>query len=468
MSNKELVVIGSGPGGYVAAIRAAQLGMQVCLVEKYPKLGGTCLNVGCIPSKALLDSSELYHQIKHQSTSHGIKVQDLNLDVETFFKRKEEVVTQNNKGIDFLMKKNKIEVLIGHASFVDTNTLEILSSNGERQSFSFKNAIIATGSKPNIPATFNYDKKRVISSTEALSLGEIPKSMAIIGAGVIGLELGSVFARMGTRVEVFEYMDRILPGMDLDCAKELQKSLQGLGIQFHLSKSVTKVQASKSKAEIHFTARDGQNQAVLSADYCLVSIGRKPYTEGLNLDKAGIQLDEKGRIIVDSELRTAASHIFAIGDVVQGSMLAHKAEEEGVFVAEILAGQKPNIHYHLIPGVVYTWPEVSSVGWTEEQLKEKGIPYKMGKFPFKALGRSRASMDTDGLVKVLADQNTDRILGVHIFGARAADLIMEAVALMEFGASAEDMARICHPHPTYSEALKEAALQATDQRAIHF
>ncbi|MBK9271380.1 MAG: dihydrolipoyl dehydrogenase [Saprospiraceae bacterium] len=467
MSNTELVVIGSGPGGYVAAIRAAQLGMQVCLVEKYSNLGGTCLNVGCIPSKALLDSSELYHQLKEKAGAHGIQTGQINLDALGFFKRKEEVVIQNTKGIEYLMKKNKITVLTGHASFLDQNALQIKASDGQSSVLQFKYAVIATGSKPNIPELFNYDKKRVISSTEALSLGQIPKSMAIIGAGVIGLELGSVFARLGTQVDILEYMDRILPGMDSDCAKELQKSMKGLGVNFMLSKSVVKLESTNEKVTIHYTDRDGQNPNTLIKDFCLVSIGRKPYTDGLELKNAGVRLDEKGRILVDSELRTNTAHIFAIGDVIKGAMLAHKAEEEGVFVAEILAGQKPHINYQLIPGVVYTWPEMSAVGYTEEQLKELGISYKVGKFPFKALGRSRASMDSEGLVKVLADQRTDRILGVHIVGARAADLIMEAVALMEFGASAEDMARICHPHPTYSEAMKEAALHATANRAIH-
>jgi dihydrolipoamide dehydrogenase len=467
METTDLAIIGSGPGGYVAAIRAAQLGMKVTLIEKYNTLGGTCLNVGCIPSKALLDSSELFHQATHQASAHGIQIEKPTLDVSRFFKRKEEVVQQNTKGIEYLMKKNKIRVITGMASFLDAKTLNIKTPDGKEEKLIFQNAIIATGSKPNIPASFQFDKKRVISSTEALSLGEIPKSLCIVGAGVIGLELGSVYARLGTQVDVIEYMDRILPGLDADCAQGLQKSLAGLGIRFHLSKSVHSVIPNKEHALIDYSSLDGKESHSLKADYCLVSIGRKPFTEGLKPEAAGIRLDEKGRIIVGEDLRTDASNIFAIGDVIKGVMLAHKAEEEGVYVAEVLAGHKPHIHYDLIPNVVYTWPELAAVGATEEQLKEKGIPYKVGKFPYKALGRARASMDLDGLVKVLAHEKSDRLLGVHILGARAADMIMEAVALMEFGASAEDMARICHPHPTYTEAVREAALQATANRAIH-
>ncbi|HQX43261.1 MAG: dihydrolipoyl dehydrogenase [Saprospiraceae bacterium] len=463
----DLAIIGSGPGGYVAAIRAAQLGFQVTLIEKYPTLGGTCLNVGCIPSKALLDSSELFYQAKKTFISHGIKLENLEVEVSQMFKRKEEVVSQNTKGIEFLMKKNKITVINGMASFSGPQELSIDAGNGKVEKLEFKKCIIATGSKPNIPTAFNYDKKRVISSTEALSLKEIPKSMVIIGAGVIGLELGSVYARLGTKVSILEFMDRILPGMDLDCAKELQKSLQSTGIKFHLSQSVESVQVQENKALVKYRPKSGGDVMEIEADYCLVCIGRKPYTDGLKADLAGVEIDEKGRIKVDDFLRTKNPHIYAIGDVVNGAMLAHKAEEEGVFVAEVLAGQKPHIDYNLIPGVVYTWPEMASVGKTEEQLKLDGRLYKTGKFPYKALGRARASMDLDGLVKVIADEKTDEVLGVHLVGARAADMIMEAVALMEFRGSAEDMARICHPHPTYTEALKEAALDATAKRSIH-
>lgn len=462
-----LLIIGAGPGGYVAAIRASQLGIQVCLVEKYNTLGGTCLNVGCIPSKALLDSSELYHQVLHRSISHGIQIVDPQIDIRKMFERKNDVVLQNTKGIDFLMKKHKIQVKHGIASFLDSHSVKIVNNEGRVEILTFEKAIVATGSKPHIPEQFSYDKKRIISSTEALQLNEIPEKLCIIGAGVIGLELGSVFARLGSKVEVLEYMDGILAGMELDCALELQKSLKALGIQFHFSRSVERVVNAGNQVEIFHIAKDGGEEQQITADYCLVCIGRKANTNGLNPEAAGIGLDTKGRIIVDENLQTTVKNIYAIGDVIAGPMLAHKAEEEAVFVIESLAGQKPKIHYDLIPSVVYTWPELASVGKTEAQLKSQGIAYKTGKFPFKALGRSRASMDVDGLVKVLADQKTDRILGVHILGARAADLIMEATALMEFGASAEDMARICHPHPTYSEAMKEAALQATESRAIH-
>jgi dihydrolipoamide dehydrogenase len=464
----DLAIIGSGPGGYVAAIRAAQLGFQVTLIEKYPTLGGTCLNVGCIPSKALLDSSELFYQAKKTFDTHGIKLNNLSIEASQMFKRKADVVAQNTKGIEFLMKKNKINVVRGSASFSGPNELKIEDGNGKVEKLEFKKCIVATGSKPNIPPAFNYDKKRVISSTEALSLNEIPQSMVIIGAGVIGLELGSVFARLGTQVSILEYMDGILPGMDSDCSKELQKSLQSVGIKFYLSQSVESVSVRENKTFVKYRSKSGGETTELESDYCLVCIGRRPYTENLHPELAGIELDERGRIKVNHELQSTNPNVYAIGDVVQGAMLAHKAEEEGVFVAEILAGQKPHIDYNLIPGVVYTWPEMATVGKTEDQLKSEGKMYKIGKFPYKALGRARASMDMDGMVKVIADEKTDEILGVHMVGARAADMIMEAVALMEFRASAEDMARICHPHPTYTEALKEAALDATAKRAIHF
>lgn len=464
----DLAIIGSGPGGYVAAIRAAQLGFQVTLIEKYPTLGGTCLNVGCIPSKALLDSSELFYQAKKTFDTHGIKLTNLDIEALQMFKRKADVVAQNTKGIEFLMKKNKINVVRGSASFSGPNELKIEDGNGKVEKLEFNKCIVATGSKPNIPPAFNYDKKRVISSTEALSLNEIPQSMVIIGAGVIGLELGSVFARLGTQVSILEYMDGILPGMDSDCSKELQKSLQSVGIKFYLSQSVESVSIRANKTFVKYRSKSGGETTELESDYCLVCIGRRPYTENLHPELAGIELDERGRIKVNHELQSTNPNVYAIGDVVQGAMLAHKAEEEGVFVAEILAGQKPHIDYNLIPGVVYTWPEMATVGKTEDQLKSEGKMYKIGKFPYKALGRARASMDMDGMVKVIADEKTDEILGVHMVGARAADMIMEAVALMEFRASAEDMARICHPHPTYTEALKEAALDATAKRAIHF
>lgn len=459
----DVAVIGSGPGGYVAAIRCSQLGFKTALVERYNTLGGTCLNVGCIPSKALLDSSEHFYNASHTFETHGIDLKNLKVNMPQMIKRKSEVVDQNVQGIAFLMKKNKIEVFHGHGSFKDASTLLI----DGKQELKANNFIIATGSKPITPAPFNYDKNRVITSTEALNIDKLPKKMVVIGAGVIGLELGSVFLRLGTEVEVVEYMDRVLPGMDKDCARELKKVLKKQGMKFHLSHKVTSVKGTKTKAVVEFEKVAGGDAQKIEADYCLIAIGRRAYTDNLGLENVGVQTDERGKIIVDNHLRTSAANIYAIGDVINGAMLAHKAEEEGVFVAEQLAGQIPHIDHNLIPGVVYTWPEVSAVGKTEEQLKEEGIPYKKGKFSYKALGRARASMDTDGLVKILAHEETDEVLGVHITGARAADMIMEAVALMEFRATAEDMARICHPHPTYTEAVKEAALAATDDRAIH-
>ena len=463
----DVVVIGSGPGGYVGAIRCAQLGMKTALIEKYNTLGGTCLNVGCIPSKALLDSSEHYHNAEHRFKEHGIGVGSLKVDMKQMIARKNSVVDQTCKGVEFLMKKNKIDVLHGVGSFKDAHTISIRSEDGKTKEVSTKKTIIATGSKPVTPEAFNYDKKRVITSTEALNIDKLPKKMVIIGAGVIGLELGSVFCRLGTEVEVVEFQDRILAGMDKDCSRELMRSLKKLGMKFHLKHMVTGVKTTKTTATVSIQKRDSEDSFDLKADYCLVAIGRRPYTTGLGLENVGIDLDEKGRIPVNEHLETKVPGIFAIGDVIVGDMLAHKAEEEGVYVAEWLAGQHPHIDYNLIPGVVYTWPEVAAVGKTEEQLKEAGIKYKAGKFPFKALGRARASMDTEGMVKVLADSETDELLGVHMVGPRTADVIMEAVALMEFRASAEDMARICHPHPTYTEAVKEAALAATDNRALH-
>ena len=463
----DLVIIGSGPGGYVAAIRAGQLGMKTAIIEKYNTLGGTCLNVGCIPSKALLDSSEHYHQMNHTFAEHGINVQKASLDMAQMIERKNQVVTQTCDGVKFLMKKNKVDVYYGHGSFVDATHIKVIASDQTETILEAGNIIIATGSKPVTPTSMGYDKNRVITSTEALNITTLPKHMVIIGAGVIGLEMGSVFARLGTKVEVVEYLDRILPGMDSDAAKELTRSLKKLGITFHLSHEVLSVKGSKTKAKVEMKPRAGGDPITLETDYCLMAIGRRPYTEGLGLENTGVKLDEKGKIIVGDHLRTDVPNIYAIGDVIKGAMLAHKAEEEGIYVVETIAGQKPHIDYNLIPGVVYTWPEIASVGKTEETLKAEGIEYKVGKFPMKALGRARASGDTDGFVKVIAQKDTDEILGVHMFAARAADLIMEGVALMEFRASAEDMARISHPHPTFSEAVKEAALAATENRALH-
>ena len=463
----DLVIIGSGPGGYVASIRAGQLGMKTAIIEKYNTLGGTCLNVGCIPSKALLDSSEHYHQMNHTFAEHGINVQKASLDMAQMIERKNQVVTQTCDGVKFLMKKNKVDVYYGHGSFVDATHIKVTAADKSETILEAGKVIIATGSKPVTPAAMGYDKNRVITSTEALNINTLPKHMVIIGAGVIGLEMGSVFARLGTKIEVVEYLDRILPGMDSDAAKELTRSLKKLGITFHLSHEVLSVKGSKTKAKVEMKPRAGGDPITLETDYCLIAIGRRPYTAGLGLENTGVKLDEKGKIIVGEHLQTDVPNIYAIGDVIKGAMLAHKAEEEGIYVVETIAGQKPHIDYNLIPGVVYTWPEIASVGKTEETLKAEGIEYKVGKFPMKALGRARASMDTEGFVKVIAQKDTDEILGVHMFAARAADLIMEGVALMEFRASAEDMARISHPHPTFSEAVKEAALAATENRPLH-
>ena len=462
----DVVIIGSGPGGYVGAIRGAQLGLKIAIIEKYKTLGGTCLNVGCIPSKALLDSSEHYHNATERFAEHGIETSTVKINMAQMIKRKNEVVSQTSGGVEFLMKKNKIDVYTGVASFVTKNVIAIESPEGRKEIEGAK-VIIATGSKPITPEVFNYDKNRVITSTEALNIDKVTGKMVIIGGGVIGLELGSVFARLGTSVDVVEYMDRILPTMDGDCGKELMRSLKKLGINFYLGHGVTGVKATKTSCTVTVKKKDSEESFDIKADYCLVAIGRRPYTDGLNLSAIGIQTDEKGRIIVDEHLETVVPGVFAIGDVIRGAMLAHKAEEEGILVAEYIAGGKPHIDYNLIPGVVYTWPEVAAVGKTEEELKASGIPYKTGKFPFKALGRARASMDTDGMVKVLAHNDTDEILGVHMVGPRVADVIMEAVALMEFRASAEDMSRISHPHPTYTEAVKEAALAATGNRPLH-
>ena len=458
----DVTVIGSGPGGYVAAIRCAQLGMKTAIIERYNTLGGTCLNVGCIPSKALLDSSEHYHNAEKKFTEHGIDLKDLKVNMPQMIQRKNEVIEQTVGGIDFLMKKNKIDVHTGHGSFVDKNTISIAKSDGKTEQIQTEKVIIATGSKPITPAAFNYDKNRVITSTEALNIDKVPKKMVVIGGGVIGLELGSVYARLGT-----EFTDRIIAGMDKDCSRELMRSLKKLGVKFHLKHKVNTVKGLKSKVKVEVQKRDSDTTFTLEADYCLVAIGRRPYTDNLGLENIGVELDEKGRIKVNDHLETNVPGIYAIGDVIKGAMLAHKAEEEGVFVAETMAGQKPHVDYNLIPGVVYTWPEVAGVGKTEDELKEAGIPFKSGKFPMKALGRARASTDTEGMVKVLAHKETDEILGVHMVGARAADMIAEAVVAMEFRASAEDVSRMSHAHPTFTEAIKEAALAATDNRPIH-
>jgi dihydrolipoamide dehydrogenase len=466
MSSYDVVIIGSGPGGYVSAIRCAQLGLKTAIIEKYNTLGGTCLTVGCIPSKALLDSSEHFHNATHNFSEHGIEVKELKANINQMIQRKNDVVSQTCAGVKFLMDKNKIDVHTGVGSFVDKNTVKITSSDGKESQITGKNIIIATGSKPNYFPGMEPDKKRIITSTEALNMQEIPKKMIVIGAGVIGLELGSVYGRLGTEIEVIEFAPTLLPTMDGSIGKEMMKILKKEGFKFQMEHRVQKVE-NKGKSVV-LTALNKKNEEVtFEADYCLVAVGRKAYTDGLVLENAGLSANERGQVEVNDHLQTVVSNIYAIGDVVRGAMLAHKAEEEGVYVAELIAGQKPHLNYNLIPGVVYTWPEVAAVGKTEEELKAAGIEYKVGNFPIKALGRARASMDTAGFIKILADKSTDEVLGVHMIGPRVADLIMEAVTAMEYRASAEDMARICHPHPTYSEGVKEAALAATENRALH-
>jgi dihydrolipoamide dehydrogenase len=452
----DVVVIGSGPGGYVGAIRCAQLGLKTAVIEKYKTFGGTCLNVGCIPSKALLDSSEHFHNAAHSFGTHGIDLKDLKVNMPQMIARKNDVVAQNTAGIQYLFKKNKIDAFEGVGSFTDKNTIKITKEDGKTETITAKNVIIASGSKPTALPFLPIDKKRIITSTEALNITEVPKQMIVIGGGVIGLELGSVYARLGTKVSVIEFLPSIIATMD-----------GGLGMEFFMGHKVTGASVKGKKVTV--TADNAKGEKVtFDADYCIVAVGRTAYTAGLGLENIGIKTEERGnKIPVNEHLETAVPGVYAIGDVIKGAMLAHKAEDEGVYVAERIAGQKPHINYNLIPGVVYTWPEVASVGQTEEQLKEKGVQYKSGSFPFKASGRAKASMDTDGFIKVLADAKTDEILGVHMIGPRAADMIAEAVVAMEFRASAEDIARICHAHPTYTEAFKEAAMAATDNRPIH-
>lgn len=466
MSAYDIIVIGSGPGGYVSAIRCAQLGFKTALIEKYDTLGGTCLNVGCIPSKALLDSSEHFHNAKHNFTEHGIEISGLKANLEQMIARKAEVIAQTCSGIKYLMDKNKIDVHQGVGSFLDKNSIKVTDKEGNSTQLTSKYFIIATGSKPNYFPGMEPDKKRIITSTEALKLTEIPKRLLVIGGGVIGLELGSVYARLGAEVEVIEFADSIIPTMDKALGKELTKVLKKEGFKFNMQHKVQSVENTGDKVVLKALNKKDE-EVTFEADYCLVAVGRKPFTTGLGLENVGLTVNNRGQIEVNDHLQTAVPNIYAIGDVVRGAMLAHKAEEEGVYVAELIAGQKPHINYNLIPGVVYTWPEVAAVGKTEEELTAAGIEYKAGNFPIKALGRARASMDTAGFVKILADKNTDEILGVHMIGPRAADMIMEAVTAMEYRASAEDIARICHPHPTYTEAIKEAALDATEKRALH-
>jgi len=461
-----VIVIGAGPGGYVAAIRCAQLGMKTAIIEKQ-YMGGTCLNVGCIPSKALLDSTEHVLKARKEFAEHGIQIGEVKVDFEQMVKRKREVVEQTVGGVEFLMKKNKIDVHRGLGSFQDKNTILVTKEDGVTELLTTDRVIIATGSKVGSLPFINIDGDRVISSTEALELKEIPKTMTVIGGGVIGMELGSVYARLGTEVTVIEYADSIIPTMDKDCGKELMKTMKKMGVKFHLNTGASEVTPTKNSVKVKAKNHKKDTEIEVETDYCLVSVGRIPNTDGLGLENIGLAADERGRIPVDGHLQTSVEGVYAIGDVIKGAMLAHKAEEEGMFVAEVMNGEKPHINYKLIPGVVYTWPEVAGVGYTEQELKAEGKAYKTGKFPFRASGRARASMDLDGFVKVLADKETDEILGMHMVGPRIADLIIEGVVAMEYRASAEDIARMSHPHPTYTEAVKEACLAATEDRALH-
>ena len=467
MESFDVLVIGSGPGGYVAAIRSSQLGMKTAIIEKYSTMGGTCLNVGCIPSKALLDSSHHYEDAIKKLPEHGINIKgEINFDLSKMIARKQAVVDQTTKGIDFLMKKNDIKVFNGIGSFKDNNNVDLIVNGKVVETINSKNIIIATGSKPSKLPFADIDKERIITSTEALSLKEVPKHLIVVGGGIIGLELGQVYSRLGAKVSIIEYQDRIIPSMDSSLSKELAKVLKKQKIELLLSHKVSSI--SRNENLVNVLAYDKNEKEVrLEGDYCLISIGRRPYTEGLNLKAAGLDVNEKGQIEINENMQTQVDNIYAIGDVVRGAMLAHKAEEEGILVSEFISGQKPHIDYNLIPGVVYTWPEVAAVGKTEEELKLNNVDFKTGQFPMRALGRSRASSDLDGFVKILADKKSDEILGIHMIGARCADLISEAVVAMEFKASAEDIARISHARPTYSEAVKEAALSASENRPIH-
>ncbi len=460
-SSYDVIVIGSGPGGYVCAIRCAQLGLKTACVEKDKTLGGTCLNVGCIPSKALLTASEKYHEAGHKLEAFGVKVGKLELDLKGMMKHKEDVVTSNTKGIEFLFKKNKIDWLKGYGKIAGNNTVDV-----DGQKYSAKHIIIATGSDVIALPNIKIDEKRIVSSTGALALESVPKKMVVIGGGVIGLELGAVWSRLGAEVTVVEFLDRILPTNDGEVSKEMQKILTKQGFNFKLSTKVVAAEAGKNDVTLTLEPAAGGAQEKITADVVLVAIGRKAFTDKLGLKEAGVETDERGRVKVDHHFKTNVPGIYAIGDVIAGPMLAHKAEDEGTILAEMIAGQTGHIDYNLIPGVVYTWPEVASVGKTEEQLKAEGVQYKAGKFPFSANGRARAMNATEGFVKILADARTDKVLGVHIIGPEAGTLISEAVIAMEFAASSEDIARTCHAHPTLEEAVKEAAL-AVSGRPVH-
>jgi dihydrolipoamide dehydrogenase len=466
MATYDLIVIGTGPGGYVCALRAAQLGMKVAVVEKNPTLGGTCLNVGCMPSKALLYASEAFEEAGHSFAKMGIGVAAPKLDLPTMMNFKQQGIDGNVKGVEYLMKKNKIDVISGNGKILGTGKVEVSGVDGKKQTVETKNIVIATGSDVARLKGIEIDEKRIVSSTGALSLEKVPGKLLIVGAGVIGLELGSVWRRLGAQVTVVEFLDRILPGMDGEVAKQFQRILEKQGFAFKLGAKVTGVDTSGKAVATQVEPAAGGAAETIEADVVLVAIGRTPYTDGLGLKEAGVALDNRGRVEIDRHFATNVKGIYAIGDVVRGPMLAHKAEDEGVACAEILAGQAGHVNYDVIPGVVYTTPEVSSVGKTEEELKQAGTVYTVGKFPFTANGRSKVNQTTDGFVKILADAKTDRVLGVHIIGREAGEIIHEACVLMEFGGSAEDLARTCHAHPTRSEAIKEAAL-AVGKRAIH-
>jgi dihydrolipoamide dehydrogenase len=462
----DLIVIGTGPGGYVCAIRAAQLGMKVAVVEKRATLGGTCLNVGCIPSKALLHASELFEEAGHAFAKMGIGVGKPKLDLKQMLTFKDEAVDGNVKGVDFLMKKNKIDVVFGTGRIAAAGKVEVTGADGKTQTLETKNIVIATGSDVTKLKGIEIDEKRVVSSTGAIALEKVPEKLVVIGAGVIGLELGSVWRRIGSQVTVVEFLDRILPGMDSEVARQSQRLFEKQGMAFKLGSKVSAVDTSGKKLKVKVEPAKGGEAETIDADVVLVAIGRVPYTEGLGLADIGVALDERGRVKTDAHFATSVPGIYAIGDVIAGPMLAHKAEDEGVAVAEILAGQAGHVNYDVIPAVVYTFPEIASVGKTEDELKQAGVAYNVGKFPFTANGRAKANQQTDGFVKIIADAKTDRVLGVHIVGADAGNMIAEPAVAMEFGASSEDIARTCHAHPTLPEAVKEAAM-AVEKRAIH-
>ena len=466
MDSFDLVVIGGGPGGYVCAIRAAQLGLKTACVESRGTLGGTCLNVGCIPSKSLLNLSENFLKAKKDFNNQGIEIEGVKLNIEKMMSNKNKSVQVLTKGVEFLFKKNKVTYIKGKGVLFSKNNI-IVYDNNNKTSYNAKNIVIATGSAVSSLPGIEIDEKNIISSTGALSLNSVPKKLAVIGGGYIGLEMGSVWSRLGAEVTVIEYLEHITPGMDREISSEFKKILTKQGIKFKMGSRVNKVKSSNSSVSINYTDLKSSKDETLEFDKVLVSVGRKPYTEGLNLTKIGVKKDNKGRIEVNEKLQTSINNIYAIGDVIKGPMLAHKAEEEGIAVAEILAGQSGHVNYDVIPGVIYTSPEVATVGKTEEQLKEEKISYKVGKFPFLANSRAKVNNETEGFVKILADSKTDKVLGVHIIGPHCGDMIAEMALAMEFGASAEDIARTCHAHPTHTEAIKEAAL-AVDKRPIHF